>query len=164
MPATSRLPSLGLAWIAVSLAACPMTDTVRPELTVTVVDDKGRPLRGARVTLLSISYPHNTDGGSEEATTDADGRVAWHQETKIVTGCLCLPHGVPARGFKLCADAPGYEPVARDHDGEEELRIELEPATGPQRKCQTGARAKDFSFGSASASAPPTPSASASRP
>jgi hypothetical protein len=82
-----------------------------PAVAVQVVDDEsGEPVEGARVQLcrVRIGPPPDAVVDRWNKTTDSDGRVSFAYRATEETVMPLMMHGVPQRGWILCAEHPDH--------------------------------------------------------
>ena len=105
----ARLLVLALP-LPLAVGCIPMRKTyvLRPDGIVRVVDGKGAPIAGARVSLIRHRHPHGRNDAEWRTTADARGEVAFTREERTQTVFPLMMHGVPAYSFVACAEAPGY--------------------------------------------------------
>lgn len=101
------------ALVGLGAACCPIPvprrATVRPDLTVTVVDAAGQPVANAavRVRRFISGPPPETETHRWTATTDAAGAVHLDAIEQTETTLPLMMHGVVWYGWQVCAVGPG---------------------------------------------------------
>lgn len=90
------------------LAGCyPIYKTLQPSARVTVVDERGKPIEGAEVILITSSYPYGHERRREAQMTDRRGvaefssRSEWRGETLML-------HGIEDFFWNWCVLKPGF--------------------------------------------------------
>ena len=159
---TPHLTRPGLALLAAMLltgcCCIPVDRQVvhTPAVDVQVVDgETGEPVADARVRMCRVRIGPPPDAVVDEWTqhTDADGRVSFAYRETEETIMPLMMHGVPQRGWVLCADHPehgatqspsGHLLVESGSSEEtphevEPQTIELAPQTDDTRPCDCDA-------------------------
>ncbi|WJN60996.1 carboxypeptidase-like regulatory domain-containing protein [Pseudomonas sp. SO81] len=131
MPKLLLLPLL-----AFSLSACvpyPAYRTTQPKAELRVLDEQGRPLVGASVTLIGRAHPTPVEQSRETRQTDADGiarfasRHAWQSEVLFL-------HGRLDYYWEWCVTAPGSGTVLAPYQAQQQV-VQLKP--GVVEPCPT---------------------------
>lgn len=109
---------------ALTHRACVRDATIRPAMTIRVVDSSGAPVAGAHVMIAHQTFPY---GGIQDwwpIETGSDGTVSTTELTRTEhTAYLCM-HGVTQHDFLACAGKEGRGVEAmRVKAGAVELRL-----------------------------------------
>lgn len=86
---------------------CRSDATIRPELTIRVVDASGQPVAGAHVMVVHQTMPHSTLRDWWSLETGVDGTVAVTELSRRETSAPLCIHGVVHHEFVVCAGRPG---------------------------------------------------------
>lgn len=121
--------ALYLALAALGLSACvpyPAYRTTQPEAELRVLDEQGRPLAGASVTLIARAHPTPFEQSRETRSTDTDGIARFASRHEWQAEVLFL-HGRLDYYWQWCVAAPGrvtlLVPFATP------LQVRLQPGT-----------------------------------
>jgi hypothetical protein len=133
------MPRLLVALTALGLSACvpyPAYRTIQPAAELRVLDEQGRPLTGASVTLIGRAHPTPIEQSRETRLTDAHGiarfasRHAWQSEVLFL-------HGRLDYYWEWCVTAPGSGTVFTPYQAHPQvvhLRPGIaEPCPAPRR-------------------------------
>lgn len=96
----------------------PVYKLQQPDAKMTVLDGLGKPVHGAKVTLIASSVPHGRERGRSEVTTDSNGMAefqsirAWRIESLMI-------HGIEYYYWNWCVEKEGFKTeVTRDRRAE----------------------------------------------
>lgn len=119
------------------LGHCHRTVVTQPGLVVTVTDEQGVPVPGARVMLVHWSYPHARIDHHVAGVADAAGRFRTdevRQDERIAPLCM---HGVPEHHYTVCAGVPGRGVAVLAWKPGEPAALELRLAGQYAEECAT---------------------------
>ncbi len=135
------LPAVFAAVLASMAAGCvpyPVYKTTQPESRATVLDENSQPLAGARVVLISSTYPYGREQTRHEALTGADGGAAFEAQREWRAESMMI-HGAQVYFWNWCVEKTGYETyVTSDRDAalfDAKPQIRLRP--GESRSCNS---------------------------
>lgn len=97
------------ALLVFGLSACvpyPAYRTIQPDAELQVVDESGRPLAGASVTLIARARPTPIEQSRETRLTNANGIAHFSSRQRWQTELLFL-HGRLDYYWQWCVTAPG---------------------------------------------------------
>ena len=103
-------PALSVALLALGLSACvpyPAYRTVQPAAELQVEDERGVPLAGASVTLITRAHPTPFEQSRATRASDAEGVARFDSRRQWQTEVLFL-HGRLVYYWEWCVMAPGY--------------------------------------------------------
>lgn len=94
------------------LAGCiPLNETKRPELELTVSDEKGKPISEAKVKLLKVTCGMGRCGPSvTDHVTDSDGHLSLEAIKRRAVLVLVGPDIGGSKKWSLCVNKEGYSP------------------------------------------------------
>ena len=133
-----------MKWIAILamlvLGGCvvfyPVYKTLQPQLEITVVDDQKEPVHGAKVALISSSYPYGDEKSRDVQTTDTKGVANFQKRSEWRVEALMI-HGIEDFFWNWCVEKEGFATYeTKNGDGEiprSKILIELEP--GKSEEC-----------------------------
>lgn len=95
--------------LAIAFSGCyPIHKTIQPKSEMIVVDKEGKPIKNAKVYLISIANPYNREKSRNMLKTDSMGIVRfdkikeWRIETLMI-------HGADAYFWNYCVKKDGYQ-------------------------------------------------------
>lgn len=117
-----------VALTTLSLSACvpyPAYRTTQPEAELRVLDEQGRPLAGASVTLIGRAHPTPVEQSRETRLTDVNGiaRFASHHEWQAEVLFL---HGRLDYYWEWCVTAPGRRTFLAPYQAQQQV-VQLQP-------------------------------------
>ena len=114
----------------------PIYKTLQPQLEIAVVDDQKEPVYGAKVALISNSYPYGGEKSREVRTTDRKGVAKFQKRSEWRIEALML-HGAEVFFWNWCVEKEGlvtFETQNRDSEiSRSKILIELE--SGASKEC-----------------------------
>jgi hypothetical protein len=115
----------------------PTYKTLQPHASIKVVDPKGEPINGAKVELISSSYPYGHEKFRTIGRTRFGGEISvaktkqWRMEMPLMI------HGAEFYFWNWCVSKDGYETVRTRYTSSDEFKttslITLYP--GKSREC-----------------------------
>ena len=124
-------------WVLGGCVPYPVYKTLQPELEIKVIDDQQNPLHGAKVNLISNSYPYGWERNRETKMTNKIGVAAFQKRSEWRLESLII-HGAEIFFWNWCVEKEGfvtYETHNRDSDiPESRVRVMLVPGLSEECK------------------------------
>lgn len=121
---------LVVALASLSSACVPVYKTLQPSAEVQVVDDQGRALNDAQVTLISSAYPYGREQFRTEAVTRGNGTATFYKVKDFRVEVMML-HGSQEFFWNWCVTKSGYKTFLTEYRNDKAftspMRVTLQP-------------------------------------
>ena len=105
-----RVIWLGVWLLLVTLAGCvpyPVYKTLQPSAKVTVQDERGRPVSGANVSLITRRFPYGSEFSRTTKETNLQGIAHFERQSEWQVEALVI-HGAWEYSWEWCVSKPGF--------------------------------------------------------
>lgn len=132
-----------LSWVLISLciglSGClpyPVYKKLQPEIRFTVMDEAEKPIAGARVHLITKSYPYGFEDSREIRITQSAGTATFSDRREWTTEALVI-HGRKQYFWNWCVEKDGYATYHSTFKsgGDKEDHIKISLKTGGRTEC-----------------------------
>jgi len=120
-----RATGFALLFPLLLLAGCfPVYKTLQPSASVRVLDDSGRPVTQAEVTMIASAYPYGLEKQRFIRATDNSGAASFPSISEWRVESIML-HGSETYFWNWCVRKDGYTTYATDFSSEAEFQQHL---------------------------------------
>ena len=96
----------------------PIYKTLQRESAAQVVSERGSPIEGVRVTLISSAYPYGFEKSRQTKPTDSSGHAHFDSVREWRIEALFI-HGAEFFFWNWCVDKDGYETIRTQWQNED---------------------------------------------
>jgi hypothetical protein len=86
----------------------PVYKTIQPSSQMTVLNERGEPIEGAKVVLMAGANPYGFERSRETKTTNRQGIAAFEERSEWRTESLMM-HGAEFFFWNWCVQKPGFK-------------------------------------------------------